>query len=57
LEYFANVTSLKGAFISNDILLFPTDIAVEDPAGGNLSRQEEKQSKDNKRSYSAMAAL
>ena len=25
LEYFANVTSLKGAFISNDILLFPTD--------------------------------
>jgi hypothetical protein len=58
LEYFANVTSLKGAFLPCDRLLFPSDIDGENTAGGNLSRQKEpNQSKDRKRPYSAMATL
>jgi len=56
MEYFANVTSLKGAFLSCDRLISPSYTVGDDTVGGNLSQQEEpKQSKDRKRSHSAMA--
>ena len=58
MEYFANVTSLKGAFLSCDRLISPSYTAGDDTVGGNLSQQEEpKQSKDRKRSHSAMATI
>jgi len=57
LEYFANVTALKGAFLSSDKLLYPLDMACGDTTVDNLSRQEEPRSKGRKRSYTVMAAL